>query len=242
MPSCRNLGVALSGVSARTARDEVDERLVANKSQEKRKGWEKINVKNNTRWIGKSTIYMVKKWDIICVVFDAVAYQDDKQYDVKDGYHPPLCFHVLSNPSFARITIIAQNRACVFVQFAVDIRADWMIAQIKVGSVYSWVPAPDNVQRNLIIMAKSWWWTVASLQYTVRCLKCVLCRWTAATRLHRSKICKLVLFQSLVSSWQAITIIWFHKTASQVSPFFSVIQLFDKPRAIILQTILFVSA
>lgn len=97
----------------------------------------------------------------------------------------------------ARITIIAQNRACVFVQFAVDIRADWMIAQIKVGSVYSRVPAPDNVQRNLIIMAKSWWWTVASLQYTVRCLKCVLCRWTAATRLHRSKICKLVLFQSL---------------------------------------------
>ena len=53
----------------------------------------------------------------------------------------------------ARITVVAPDRACILVQFAVNVGARWMIAQIEIGGVQSWVSTPEN-QRNVTTMFK----------------------------------------------------------------------------------------
>ena len=106
----------------------------------------------------------------------------------------------------ARITVVAPDRACVLVQFAVNVGACWMIAQIEIGGVQSWVPTPEN-QTNVTTMFKI---IVSSCRLLSKVLeqnfqsfnmserfRCILCWWAAAAGLHGSKFCKLVLFQSL---------------------------------------------
>jgi hypothetical protein len=44
----------------------------------------------------------------------------------------------------ARIAVVAPDRSGVLVQFAVDVGAHRMIAQIEIGCIQSWVPAPEN--------------------------------------------------------------------------------------------------
>ena len=106
----------------------------------------------------------------------------------------------------ARITVVAPDRAYVLVQFAVNVGAHRMIAQIEIGGVQSWVPTPEN-QTNVTTMFKI---IVSSCRLLSKVLeqnfqsfnmserfRCILCWWAAAAGLHGSKFCKLVLFQSL---------------------------------------------
>jgi hypothetical protein len=51
------------------------------------------------------------------------------------------------NSLLARIAVIAPEGLIIFVQFAVDVCARRMEAQIKVGSIQSWISTSDNVQR-----------------------------------------------------------------------------------------------
>jgi hypothetical protein len=51
------------------------------------------------------------------------------------------------NSLLARIAVIAPEGLIIFVQFAVDVCAHRMEAQIKVGSIQSWISTSDNVQR-----------------------------------------------------------------------------------------------
>ena len=55
----------------------------------------------------------------------------------------------------ARIAVIAPEGLIILVQFAVDVCAHRMEAQIKVGSIQSWISTSDNVQRNTITMLHS---------------------------------------------------------------------------------------
>jgi hypothetical protein len=44
----------------------------------------------------------------------------------------------------ARIAVVASDRSGVLVQFAVDVGAHRMKAQIEIGCIQSWVPTPEN--------------------------------------------------------------------------------------------------
>jgi hypothetical protein len=110
-----------------------------------------------------------------------------KWYDTsKQGSKIPISL-------LARIAIIAPNRLRVFVQFAVDVGANRMIAQVKIWGIHSRVTTPENWRNKTFkIIVNS-----CSLEIQGERFRWLLCWWTAATRLHGSKVCKFVLFQRL---------------------------------------------
>ena len=98
------------------------------------------------------------------------------------------------NSLLARIAVIAPEGLVIFVQFAVDVFAHRMEAQIKVGSIQRWISTSDNVQRNTITMSHSddKQLQVQNTLWNVQ--GGILCWWAATARFNGSKINSHVLF------------------------------------------------